>query len=99
LEIVPAASIQPSASASSGNAPSKMGIGEASRQFEAMLITELLRSAHGEDSGWLGSGGDGSFSNMTGMAEEYLAQALSARGGLGLAEMVEKGLRTTEPAR
>jgi Rod binding domain-containing protein len=63
------------------------------RQFESLLIGQLLQMSRGEDGGWLGSGDDASSSSAVEMAEQCLAQALSDRGGLGIAEMVAGGLR------
>jgi len=56
-------------------------------QFEALLIAQMLknmREADGE--GWLGTGSDASGAHLIGLAEEQMAQALSAQGGLGLAQ-------------
>ena len=64
----------------------------AAQQFESLLISQILKSAHGDDEGWLGTGDDQAASSAMGIAEEQLAQALSARGGLGLATLIEKGL-------
>jgi Rod binding domain-containing protein len=67
-------------------------IREAASQFEALLIGQVLKSAHGDDGGWLGSGEDASAGSAMGMADEYLARSLSSRGGLGLAKMIAQGL-------
>jgi Rod binding domain-containing protein len=68
-------------------------IADAARDFEALLISQLLRSARQSDSGgWLGSGEDDSAAPALEYAEEQLAGALSARGGLGLAQMVVQNL-------
>lgn len=64
----------------------------AAEAFEALLLTQLLRSARAEGSGWLGSGEDAAADQAVSMAEEFLARALSAQGGLGIARMVGKGL-------
>lgn len=65
---------------------------QAAQQFEALLITELLRLAHGEEGGWLGTGEDSTASSAVGLAEESLAQSISSNGGLGLAGLVAKDL-------
>ena len=67
-------------------------VADAAKQFEALLITQLLKSSRSGDGGWLGAGADQSASTALDMAEEHFAQALSASGGLGLAAMVTKGL-------
>ena len=73
-------------------------IRQAASQFEALLIGQILKSAHGEE-GWLGTGEDQTASSAMAIADEYLGQALAARGGLGLAHMVAAGLerRVSEP--
>ena len=65
---------------------------QAAQQFEALLITELLRLAHGEEGGWLGTGEDSTASSAVGLAEESLAQSISANGGLGLSNLVAENL-------
>lgn len=68
-------------------------IATAAKQFEALLIGQLMKSMHDPDSkGWLGDEDESSQSAME-MAEEQFAQALSNGGGLGLARMVVEGLQ------
>jgi len=67
-------------------------IHHAAQQFESLFISQILKSAHGDSEGWLGTGDDQAASSGMAIAEEQLAQALGARGGLGLAALVEKGL-------
>ena len=66
---------------------------DAARQFEALLLAQMLRAAReaGAD-GWLGTGEDQTASSAMGLAEEQFAQALSAQGGLGLANLIVSGL-------
>jgi len=72
-------------------APSK--IADASQQFEALMIGQLLKTAReSSDGGWLGTGEDQSGELAVDMAEQQFAQAMSARGGLGIAKMVTAGL-------
>ena len=68
-------------------------IREAASQFESLLIGQVLKSMHedGED-GWLGSGEDQTASSAMSLADEYLAQAISSHGGLGLAKMISRQL-------
>ncbi len=62
---------------------------DTAKQFEAMLIAQMLSSARESDSsGWGGDGSDKSGGSMMGMAEQQLAQVLAAGGGLGLAKIV-----------
>ncbi len=68
-------------------------IREAATQFEALLIGQILKTVHeGEGEGWLGSGEDASASSAMAIGDEYLARAMAARGGLGLAKMISAGL-------
>ena len=66
----------------------------AARDFEALLITLMLktmREASGSQ-GWLEAGEDHSNSPIMELAEQQLAQALAASGGLGLARLAEEGI-------
>jgi Rod binding domain-containing protein len=69
-------------------------IQDAARQFEALLLAQLLRGAREAGSeGWLGTGEeDQAASCAMGLAEEQFAQALAAQGGLGLASLIVSGL-------
>jgi Rod binding domain-containing protein len=73
-------------------------IADAARQFEALLIARLLRTAREAGSeGWLGCGEDASASPALELAEEQFAQALAAQGGLGLARLIAVGLAPDSP--
>lgn len=64
-------------------------IRQAAEQFEALLVSQMLKSMHSADgSGWLGTGEDEAGSAMADLAEEHLSQLLAAQGGLGLANLV-----------
>jgi peptidoglycan hydrolase FlgJ len=72
-----------------GRDPSK--IRDAAREFEAVLIEQMLRGARAAGSGeWMGE--DQTGSALSEMAEQQFARALSAGGGLGLAKLVVAGL-------
>jgi Rod binding domain-containing protein len=65
----------------------------AAAEFEALLIAQMLkdiRESGGES--WLGAGSDPSGAHMMGLAEEQMAKALSAQGGLGLSQLAMDGL-------
>jgi Rod binding domain-containing protein len=81
-----------SASLQGGAKDSPEKIHHAAQQFESLLLSQILKSAHGEDEGWLGTGDDQTASSAMGIAEEQFAQAISARGGLGLSGLIEQGL-------
>ncbi len=71
--------------------PSK--IHEAARQFEALMIGEMLKSVRESSSdGWLGSGDSDESNSALGMAEGQFATAIANGGGFGLATMIERNL-------
>jgi Rod binding domain-containing protein len=67
-------------------------IAESAKQFEALMIGQLLKTAReSSGGGWLGHEDDQE--DQTGsmvmeMAEQGFSQAMAARGGLGIARMV-----------
>jgi Rod binding domain-containing protein len=64
-------------------------IEEAGRQFEALLIAQLLRSAR-EASGE--NEGGSVVATLMEVAEQELGKVLASRGGFGLATVIGKGL-------
>src|SRR5882672_10121756 len=68
----------------------------ASKDFEALLIGQMLRSVREEGSGWLDTGDDQASSAAFGLGEEQLARAITSRGGFGLSRVIEEGLRKQE---
>lgn len=70
----------------------KQRISKAATDFEALMVTQLLRAARAGGSGWLGSGEDQSSSTMLEMAEEFLSQTMASSGGLGLGKQITQGL-------
>lgn len=71
-------------------------IKDAAKQFEALLIGQMLKSMRDSEGGWMGTGGDESSSAAMEYATESFGQALASRGGLGLAATVEKGFEKAE---
>jgi len=65
---------------------------QSSRDFEALLIGQMLHSVRDEDAGWLGSGGDDSSDAAFGLGEEQLAQAIAGGGGFGLGQFIDSAL-------
>ena len=66
---------------------------DAARQFEALLIGQILREVRENGGGWLGSGGDSSSDCATEFAEQQVAMAMAQGGGLGLADLIASGLK------
>jgi Rod binding domain-containing protein len=82
----------PAAPAGTGE-PRPKDAKQAAVQFEALLVSQMLKSMReAGESGWLGTGDDQSGACMMELAEEHLSQVLAAQGGLGLANLVVKGL-------
>jgi Rod binding domain-containing protein len=73
------------------NSPEK--VAKAAEQFEGLMIHQLLKSANSDDEGWFGTGGE-DHAGMQAMeiAQQQFASAMAARGGIGLAQLVVKGL-------
>lgn len=72
------------------NDPAK--VRDAAQQFEALLLSQMMRNIRENSQGWLGTGEDQAGSSAMQLAEEQFAQALSAQGGLGLTRMIVDGL-------
>jgi Rod binding domain-containing protein len=86
------ASGRPSLASAPKDTPQK--IAKAARDFEAVLISEMLKSARESGGGITGDADeqDETNSTMLELGEQQFAQALSASGGLGIAKMVIAGL-------
>jgi len=71
---------------------------DAARQFEALIVGQVLKAARASsDGGWLGSGEDDQTGQLAlEMAEQGFAQAVASRGGLGIAKMMSPMLRRDE---
>jgi Rod binding domain-containing protein len=65
----------------------------AAKQFESLLVAQMMKSMQDSEGGWLGTGDDQSSSAAMEYGQEAFAQAMSASGGLGLAKMVAAGLQ------
>ncbi|HVP46993.1 MAG TPA: hypothetical protein VMT32_10440 [Bryobacteraceae bacterium] len=75
-------------------------VADAAKQFESLLIAQLLKSMRESgEGGWLGTGEDQAGAHAMELAEEQMAQALAQQGGLGLARLVVAGLRKASDAQ
>ena len=73
--------------------PNLSNVTDAAKQFEALMLGQILKASHeSSDGGWLGTGDDQAGSLAVEMAEQQFAQAMSAKGGLGIAKLVTAGL-------
>ena len=78
--------------------PVRLKQAHAASDFEALLISQMLKSIRTEGTGWLGTGDDQSSDAAFGLGEEELARALATSGGFGLSKLIESGLRAAETA-
>lgn len=72
------------------NDPAK--VRDAARQFEALLIGQMMKSMQDSEGGWMGTDADDASSSAMQYGTEMFAQAMAASGGLGIAKMVAAGL-------
>ena len=68
-------------------------IHDAAQQFEALLLGQILETVS-QGGGWLGGGGDSASGCANSFAEQQLATMMARNGGLGLASLIEKGLKS-----
>ena|ERR1017187_1215149 len=66
---------------------------DAAKQFEALLIGQMMKSMRDSEGGWLGTNGDDSSSSAMEYGQEIFAQSMAQSGGLGLANLIAKGLQ------
>ena len=73
-------------------APTPSKVEDAARQFEALMIAQMLRTAreNTEDP-------DSSASTMLDVADQQFSHVLANNGGLGLAKLIVKGLDQGQP--
>jgi flagellar protein FlgJ len=80
--------VTPASMGATTAAPTK--VEGAAKQFEALMIAQMLKTAreNTED-------GDSSSSTMLDVADQQFSQVLANNGGLGLANLIVKGLGQT----
>lgn len=84
-----------SATPSSAHPPdSPARIRDAAQQFEALLLSQILRAARGSG-GWMSGGGASSDCALE-YAEQQFATVMARQGGLGLANLIVQGLKARE---
>ncbi len=71
--------------------PASTKVEGAAKQFEALMIAQMLRTAreNTEDQ-------DSSGSTMLDLADQQFSQVLANNGGLGLAKLIVKGLNNAD---
>jgi Rod binding domain-containing protein len=73
--------------------PHPKNAAEAAKQFEALMIAQMLRTAHESTSNSLDGDESSSSDAMFDLAGQQFAQVLANNGGLGLAKMILQGLQ------
>jgi len=69
-------------------------IKDAASQFEALMIGQILKAAHGDsDEGAFGGEADPASATAMDFANEYFARAMSSKGVFGLSKMIADGLQ------
>jgi len=94
LDVRPVA--QPSAGRNPHDTPEK--IQKAAKDFEALLIGQMLKSVRESSFGGGWGTSDQSGDVALDMAEQQMAQLMASNGGLGLAQLISKGLESTVTA-
>jgi len=65
---------------------------DAARQFEALLIGQMMKSMRDSEGGWMGTDDDDAASSAMEYGQEVFAQSMASQGGLGLAKLLAAGL-------
>ena len=69
-------------------------IKDAASQFEALMISQILKAAHGDsEEGAFGGETDPASASAMDFANDYFARAMASKGGLGLSKMIAAGLQ------
>lgn len=73
--------------------PEQMKRSGAAKDFEALLIAQMMQSMRENGSGWLGSEDQASAAAF-GLGEQELSRAVASKGGIGLFKLIDAGLRS-----
>jgi Rod binding domain-containing protein len=68
------------------------GTRTAAREFEALLIGQLMTSAFSSDQVGVAGGMDSGAQTMLDFGKEHLSRVIADGGGLGLGRLIESGL-------
>lgn len=72
--------------------PKPTKIEDAARQFESILLAQMLKSGRESASDIGGEDEDSETSTMLEVAEQQFAQMLASQGGIGLGALIKTGL-------
>jgi Rod binding domain-containing protein len=87
-------SLHSSVTASAPDAGKPKDAADAAKQFEALMIGQMLQSARESQSD---DQEDSTGSTMLDFADQQFAKMLAERGGLGLGAMIAKSLKVEQP--
>jgi Rod binding domain-containing protein len=79
----------PSVALAAAPEPRPKDAADAARQFEALLLAQLLREAHQSSAG---DDKDATQDTMWDVAAQHFAHVMAKNGGLGLAKLIASGL-------
>jgi flagellar protein FlgJ len=96
MAVSPLLSMPGATAPAKGDTPEK--VRDAAEQFESLLVSQILRSARQTDGGWLGTE-DAAGECATDYAEQQFATVIAKQGGLGLANLIVKGLEAGNKGR
>ena len=65
---------------------------DAAKQFEALLLSQMMKSMRDTEGGWMGTDEDDAASSAMEYGQEMFAQSMAKNGGLGLAKLLAQGL-------
>jgi peptidoglycan hydrolase FlgJ len=65
---------------------------DAAKQFEALLLSQMMKSMRDTEGGWMGTDEDDAASSAMEYGQEMFAQSMANSGGLGLAKLLAAGL-------
>ena len=92
MEISPHLALTSGAVGQTAGRDTPQKVQKAAREFEAMLIGQMLKSVRESSFGGGWGTGDQAGGVTLEMAEQQLSQMLASNGGLGLAQLITKGL-------
>jgi Rod binding domain-containing protein len=91
LPAVPPSAVSGPSTAQPKDDPAK--VQDAARQFEALLLAQMMKQMHDSEGGWMGTDNDDAASSAMEYGQEMFAQSMANQGGLGLAKLLVSGLQ------
>ncbi len=91
--LTPISTVSPTAPTGAQGKDDPAKIQDAARQFEALLLGQMMKSMRDSEGGWMGTDEDDASASAMEYGQEMFAQSMAMRGGLGLADLVMKGLK------